>query len=179
MRNLVNLASAVSLVFCVATGALWLALTVRGGIFRLSHRPNDVVSLRSCTAGSEGEFEYSSFHDPSGRIVRYITESPAQWEPGLRLTGSSFAFPCIRVSWGRVYLRGADAYGPFHVRIVRVHYGEIIAFTLTLPLLWALRRIVNRTLSDRRGQCHQCGYNLTANTSGVCPECGAAGRILK
>jgi rubrerythrin len=22
--------------------------------------------------------------------------------------------------------------------------------------------------------CHNCGYNLTANTTGVCPECGAA-----
>lgn len=21
-------------------------------------------------------------------------------------------------------------------------------------------------------ECHKCGYNLTGNTSGVCPECG-------
>jgi hypothetical protein len=26
----------------------------------------------------------------------------------------------------------------------------------------------------KRGQCLECGYNLTANVSGVCPECGAA-----
>ena len=26
---------------------------------------------------------------------------------------------------------------------------------------------------QRRGLCGTCGYNLTANTSGVCPECGA------
>jgi hypothetical protein len=25
-----------------------------------------------------------------------------------------------------------------------------------------------------RGQCPQCGYDLTGNVSGVCPECGAA-----
>jgi len=24
------------------------------------------------------------------------------------------------------------------------------------------------------GQCHRCGYDLTGNVSGVCPECGAA-----
>ena len=31
-----------------------------------------------------------------------------------------------------------------------------------------LERIVNRDL------CTHCGYNLTGNTSGVCPECGRA-----
>ncbi len=24
----------------------------------------------------------------------------------------------------------------------------------------------------RQGECQQCGYNLTGNTSGTCPECG-------
>jgi predicted RNA-binding Zn-ribbon protein involved in translation (DUF1610 family) len=26
----------------------------------------------------------------------------------------------------------------------------------------------------RRGECLDCGYNLTGNVSGVCPECGTA-----
>jgi predicted Zn-ribbon and HTH transcriptional regulator len=25
----------------------------------------------------------------------------------------------------------------------------------------------------RPDTCHKCGYNLTGNTSGVCPECGS------
>jgi uncharacterized paraquat-inducible protein A len=25
-----------------------------------------------------------------------------------------------------------------------------------------------------RGQCAECGYDLTGNTSGVCPECGTS-----
>jgi hypothetical protein len=25
----------------------------------------------------------------------------------------------------------------------------------------------------RRGHCGECGYNLTGNVSGVCPECGS------
>ncbi|MCH7813010.1 MAG: hypothetical protein IID40_03220 [Planctomycetes bacterium] len=41
---------------------------------------------------------------------------------------------------------------------------------VTYPLLpFALRR--NRR---KRGLCLKCGYDLTGNTSGVCPECGAA-----
>jgi hypothetical protein len=29
---------------------------------------------------------------------------------------------------------------------------------------------------SRRGQCPSCGYNLTGNVTGVCPECGAPTR---
>ncbi len=28
--------------------------------------------------------------------------------------------------------------------------------------------------APRPGRCRNCGYNLTGNTSGVCPECGTA-----
>lgn len=35
-------------------------------------------------------------------------------------------------------------------------------------LLWPLRRRKRR----RAGYCQTCGYDLTANTTGVCPECG-------
>ena len=29
-------------------------------------------------------------------------------------------------------------------------------------------------LRKKRHLCKQCGYNLTGNTSGLCPECGAS-----
>ena len=37
--------------------------------------------------------------------------------------------------------------------------------------------VLKRVLDERRraagaGRCVQCGYNLTGNTSGICPECG-------
>ena len=39
--------------------------------------------------------------------------------------------------------------------------------------LGRLLRIERRYwLSWRQGKCPACGYNLTGNTSGVCPECG-------
>ena len=30
---------------------------------------------------------------------------------------------------------------------------------------------------DRKGLCLHCGYDLTGNVSGVCPECGAGATI--
>ena len=51
-----------------------------------------------------------------------------------------------------------------------------------VPLLWILAALVVSTLilwvADRArygpGQCRGCGYDLTGNVTGVCPECGAA-----
>ena len=34
---------------------------------------------------------------------------------------------------------------------------------------WYFRRAPRR---ERRGLCRHCGYNLTGNVSGICPECG-------
>jgi hypothetical protein len=38
----------------------------------------------------------------------------------------------------------------------------------------ALVRLGRRLLRARPGLCRRCGYDLTGNTTGVCPECGAA-----
>jgi len=48
------------------------------------------------------------------------------------------------------------------------------------PVMW-LARGVHRLRSRRRrrrGHCAACGYNLTGNTSGVCPECGVKTRQI-
>ena len=41
---------------------------------------------------------------------------------------------------------------------------------LLLPLAWTVSIIRRRSRSD--GDCRRCGYILTGNTSGVCPEFG-------
>jgi hypothetical protein len=39
-----------------------------------------------------------------------------------------------------------------------------------LPFAWSILRLTERL---RRGRgCANCSYNLTGNTSGLCPECG-------
>ena len=38
---------------------------------------------------------------------------------------------------------------------------------------WLLMRDFRIRTWEETGKCRQCGYSLTGNTSGVCPECGA------
>lgn len=40
------------------------------------------------------------------------------------------------------------------------------------PTFAILRGPVRRRWRRRHGRCTQCGYDLTGNVSGVCPECG-------
>jgi hypothetical protein len=46
-----------------------------------------------------------------------------------------------------------------------------LALLVSLPLAW---HALARRQAARPGHCRSCGYDLTANTSGRCPECGAA-----
>ena len=49
----------------------------------------------------------------------------------------------------------------------------MITFVLSLCTLMPLTGW-RRRRREQRGLCVRCGYNLTGNVSGVCPECGAA-----
>jgi hypothetical protein len=49
------------------------------------------------------------------------------------------------------------------------------AYPATSLVLLVVRKVERRrTMVDRRrrGLCEKCGYDLTGNTSGICPECG-------
>ncbi len=60
--------------------------------------------------------------------------------------------------------------------------GQTVGFSVWLGLPPFIAYLVSRTVYDRirwrwvfdvsRPHCLQCGYDLTGNTSRVCPECG-------
>jgi hypothetical protein len=69
-------------------------------------------------------------------------------------------FPDPTVEWGCI--------------AVRAPLWLLFAVSLCYPILAFVRGPVRRWRRRRRGLCVKCGYNLTGNVSGVCPECGTA-----
>ena len=58
----------------------------------------------------------------------------------------------------------------------RLPFMLAVLLTAVAPVLWIAlwiaRRLAAWATMRAVGCCHHCGYNLTGNTSGVCPECG-------
>ena len=48
----------------------------------------------------------------------------------------------------------------------------LAVFLLSVLVLFRFRSQWDREQRAKRNLCISCGYDLTANTSGVCPECG-------
>ena len=48
--------------------------------------------------------------------------------------------------------------------------GYVMLLSAILPVMWVNRRRLKRR--NHNGLCEACGYDLTGNVSGVCPECG-------
>ena len=65
------------------------------------------------------------------------------------------------------------------VAMASTPHAWVVFATALPPLAWCLARVRRAALRRRRverGGCAACGYALTGNVSGVCPECGTAVR---
>jgi hypothetical protein len=72
-------------------------------------------------------------------------------------------------------LFGGDVLGwkGVRVRALMIPAWFILSLTLLLPAA-SLLRWWRRRRRRRIGLCSRCGYELTGNVSGVCPECSRA-----
>jgi hypothetical protein len=106
-----------------------------------------------------------------------------------RYHGPLFAYRFLKQGYHRGYIR---QYVWFHVEGDRGNQRKgggpsgpsywLIAIPLWFPLLLALIPTVYLWRTDRRrlpGFCKKCGYNLTGNETGKCPECGTEAPISR
>jgi hypothetical protein len=157
-RKLFTVASALMMLIFVATVVAWV-VGPRGGHYKLYTSSN----------------EYGMYGTSRLFVLRVMG--------GTRLTGGGFrappgkhwdgrwANPTHRFPLGFAYGKspGNDPTAAFFFGLV-IPWWSLAVTSSLLPLLWVYMQVFRPILSP--GQCRSCGYDLTGNTSGVCPECG-------
>ncbi len=84
------------------------------------------------------------------------------------------------LAWIAFFVGGglaAVSFWSFRKNIRWVDLYELSPCVVGVFIAYAAIRLSIHALSTRRlpyppGHCQTCGYNLTGNVSGVCPECG-------
>jgi hypothetical protein len=174
-HRLLNLLTVLSLVVCMASAALWVR----------SYWSYDVVA-RAAYSGLSTEFI-----SMRGRLIFFHFNTygedppPTEWGATTYPRGAPMA---VRLDselgdsgphwWNR--LGFAALFTNSHPMYKRLRIVCIPAWLPTFalaapPTLWwtGHRRRRKRETTD---VCVQCGYDLTGNVSGVCPECGKTTR---
>jgi hypothetical protein len=90
---------------------------------------------------------------------------------------------CTGVNRGQTYSFKTDAHGPTLeyaiVPLIKTYFWGKVYIVPCWPFVvffvWRAR-MANRVLMRLQSEdvCNECGYDLTGNTSGRCPECGIA-----
>lgn len=179
-RTLFNALTALSLLICIATAALW----VRGTKF------GETFLVKKVSVGPPQTLRFVQVWSAAGgvRLMVGRVRSPQlfragepMWEHSIYDAGTR-PYPINRFEegsartwrWFEVYWRRAE----------RETYGEayysatmpcvlIVCLAMVLPANWVLRarRAMRRRSWRREGRCENCGYDLRA-TPDRCPECG-------
>jgi hypothetical protein len=182
VRRLFTISSAISLLFFVIAGVLWVRSYWRQDILswnrltsRHELRPDPDISYywywhswyssdsgmaaKGCFVLDSCEYEFLS----TDSFPRWEYRSPPNpWDPR---AGS-------RSLWGRLGFRydtGTDLFiGPYSM--ISVPCWIVAALLSGLPAVWVVSLLRNRS-RRQAGHCRRCGYDLRASRD-RCPECG-------
>jgi hypothetical protein len=84
--------------------------------------------------------------------------------------GVAFQWSYMRFGYHRAYFSNASV----QARRVYFPFWAVVLILGAYPAIALIRQPARRRRYRREhGLCVKCGYDLTGNVSGVCPECGA------
>ena len=172
-HRLLDHLTALSLLLCAAVVALWVRSLWHAD--EVVFRPSDDLTVWSF-ASADREVVFTSIRHKgytrkrTADDFRY-THSPAGGVRGLhRRIRDLHQGRRLGVGWTLPGPRDNPA-----MTWVTVPHAIVGAVPSVLPAVrcvgWLCRRVRD---GRRKGGCPTCGYDLTGNVSGVCPECGAA-----
>jgi hypothetical protein len=176
-----HIAMTLSLLLCLAMAALWVRSYHYNDYWHLwqNHVSSQNAaghdwhfSIRSQGGGIRAMFLHTNYSfrgtlPPDGLGFQHIKSISTGQS---RLT--TFAAAVLKKSDFSDVWPGATFGG------IKVEFPDWLPMLLAVPVVWRfwrkqlLRRRLLRLLAA--GHCPVCGYNLTGNISGTCPECGTA-----
>ena len=171
-RRLLNILTVLSLVLFAAVSALWVRSAWHAD--EVVFRPSEKLTIWSF-ASAEGEVVFTSIRHKgfsrkrTGDDFRYTHSPVDRAVRGLhRRIWDLHVHRLFGVGW-----TPAGRYDNPATTWATVPYSHIAILAALLPAGRATGWLWRRGLRRRReGRCRQCGYDLTGNVSGVCPECG-------
>jgi hypothetical protein len=95
------------------------------------------------------------------------------WESGQAggIVGPDWKYLGFQIHWWEQPARGMASY--YSERVFVLPYWFLCLLLALYPIWWT--KWMAEQLKRKRleaGECLTCGYNLTGNVSGICPECG-------
>jgi hypothetical protein len=159
----------------------------RGQLWVIRHAPNRDPSFVRTTVhlGLDGPH-------PAALIKALVMDPGAPWDVKRRLPTKLLSRPYVVVNFPDgvgldnacgfaaatgglpATVRGLERYGNV-LQAVAVPHWFVVALTAVAPVAWLRKKLTLRRAAfrSRTGLCCVCGYDLRANASGHCPECGA------
>ena len=176
-RRLFGVAAALSLVLCVGAVLLWSRSYQHILTLSFERTPGRWYCATSSNGHITWEFRFCADPFPADRTAAGLRFNREDLGPD-----SAFVDDWPR-GYGPYFVgfgigSWATGGGPtdepnetYHCRGIRTPDWAIVLLCAVLPITWmATRRRASRCSTAQR--CLSCGYNLTGNTSGICPECG-------
>ena len=150
-RRMLTIATCLSLLLCAGTVVLWV-------------RDSRIIwDLRT----DRGDLRFLSIERGGFSFVRI--DNPRDTYQGFGFVYTSELLPSPQYSCAGFVANDTTRQGTRFVQLVVPQWPIAIAAAF-LPTIYILR--AGRRHFASHPQCADCSYNLTGNTSGVCPECG-------
>jgi hypothetical protein len=170
-RRLFNFAATVSLLLCATAVSLWSLSYSRFYYVSRFVTTSRQITIRTEPATVSVSYAfyppewYGSYYESGWKLV--ASELPPGYEGNWRTNSLGF-------SAEHDDQRGALPYqGHWVSDEVVIPFWFIVVTCSFPPGVWLILAARHRQ-RVRSNRCVRCGYSRTANTSGVCPECGAA-----
>jgi len=164
IRRLFTIASVVSLLLFVATTVLWAQSRLAQGIQSIHHGG-------WLLEGMTGGVLFQLLIDPTDKYIRRIDYSTNKTPLGVigQQVGDEHFFNCLGMDlfWGK----SGSSLAPIRIFVLQIAYWPFLLLWAILPV-WKMRLMLRPHRRRQRGLCSSCGYDLTGNMTGVCPECG-------